>query len=128
LCIRQGSADALAQEIGVCRPTLYNWKNQLLGRGVSAIMKHRHDLPPGPEREELGRQLEGGALGRAAVAGAGIVLQPEDALIGRLVPVLLAWSYRPTPVHLVYMPDRRPAAKLCGAIDFIVARFGVDSP
>lgn len=76
---------------------------------------------------------EGGALGRAAVAGAGIVLQPEDALVndlasGRLVPVLPAWSYRPTPVHLVYMPDRRPTAKLRSAIDFIVARFGVDSP
>lgn len=86
-------------------------ENQLLGRGVSAFMKHQHDLPPGPEREELGRQLEGGALGRAAVAGAGIVLQPEDALIGRLVPVLLAWSYRPTPVHLVYSQtvDQRPS-------------------
>ena len=32
LCIRQGSAQALAQKLGVSRPTLYNWKNQLLGR------------------------------------------------------------------------------------------------
>lgn len=76
---------------------------------------------------------EGGALRRAAVAGAGIVLQPEDALIndltsGRLVQVLPAWSYRPTPVHLVYTPDPRPTAKLRSAIDFIVARFGVGSP
>lgn len=76
---------------------------------------------------------EGGALRRAAAAGAGIVLQPEDALIndlasGRLEQVLPAWSYRPTPVHLVYTPDRRPTAKLRSAIDFIVARFGVDSP
>ncbi|MBN4683863.1 IS3 family transposase, partial [Pandoraea nosoerga] len=55
---RQGSADALAQEIGVCRPTLYNWKNHLLGREVSASMKRQHDLPRGPEREELERQLE----------------------------------------------------------------------
>lgn len=31
LCTRQGSADALAQEFGISRPTLYNWKNQLLG-------------------------------------------------------------------------------------------------
>jgi transposase-like protein len=58
LCPRQGSADALAQEIGVCRPTLYNWKNQLLGRGGSVSMKRQHDLPPGPEREELEPQLE----------------------------------------------------------------------
>jgi DNA-binding transcriptional LysR family regulator len=72
---------------------------------------------------------EGGALRRAAAAGAGIVLQPEDALAedlaaGRLVPVLPAWSFRPTPVHLVYAPDRRPTAKLRSAIDFLVARFG----
>ena len=42
----------------MCRPTLYNWKNQLLGLGVSASMKRQHDLPPGSEREELERQLE----------------------------------------------------------------------
>lgn len=58
LCTRQESAQALAQELGVCRPTLYNWKNQLLGREVPASMKRQHDLPPGPEREELERQLE----------------------------------------------------------------------
>ncbi|KAB2729175.1 helix-turn-helix domain-containing protein [Brucella anthropi] len=28
---RQESAQALAEKLGVCRPTLYNWKNQLLG-------------------------------------------------------------------------------------------------
>jgi DNA-binding transcriptional LysR family regulator len=72
---------------------------------------------------------EGGALRRAAAAGAGIVLQPADALAGdlaagRLAPVLPRWSFRPTPVHLVYAPDRRPTAKLRSAIDFLVARFG----
>jgi DNA-binding transcriptional LysR family regulator len=72
---------------------------------------------------------EGGALRRAAVAGAGIVLQPEDALAadlaaGRLAPVLPRWSFRPTPVHLVYAQDRRPTAKLRSAIDFLVERFG----
>jgi DNA-binding transcriptional LysR family regulator len=72
---------------------------------------------------------EGGALRRAAAAGAGIVLQPEDALAddlaaGRLSPVLPDWSFRPTPVHLVYAPDRKPTAKLRSAIDFLVARFG----
>ena len=30
LCMRQESAQAVAKQIGVCRPTLYNWKNQLL--------------------------------------------------------------------------------------------------
>ncbi len=72
---------------------------------------------------------EGSALRRAATAGAGIVLQPEDALAddlatGNLLPVLPAWSFRPMPVHLVYAPDRRPTAKLRSAIDFLVDRFG----
>lgn len=58
LCTRQESARAVAQELGICRPTLYNWKNQLLGREVPASRKRPHDLPPGPEREDLERQLE----------------------------------------------------------------------
>jgi DNA-binding transcriptional LysR family regulator len=71
----------------------------------------------------------GDALRHAAIAGAGIVLQPEDALAdalaaGALLPVLPSWSFRPTPMHLVYAPDRRPTAKLRSAIDFLVHRFG----
>ncbi|MEO5736055.1 MAG: IS3 family transposase [Variovorax sp.] len=58
LCTRQGSAQDIAQEIGVCRETLYNWKNQLLGREAPASMKRQDGSPPGPEREELERQLE----------------------------------------------------------------------
>ena len=41
-----------------------------------------------------------------------------------LAPVLPAWSFRPTPVHLVYAQDRKPTAKLRSAIDFLVGRFG----
>ena len=72
---------------------------------------------------------EGGALRRAAAAGAGIVLQPEDALAGdiaagRLAPVLPSWSFQPTPMHLVYPQDRKPTAKLRSAIDFLVERLG----
>jgi len=72
---------------------------------------------------------QGDALRHAAIAGAGIVLQPEDALAdalaaGWLRPVLPAWSFQPTPMHLVYAPDRRPTAKLRSAIDFLVERFG----
>ena len=71
----------------------------------------------------------GDALREAAVAGAGIVLQPADALeaalaAGWLKPVLPDWSFRTTPMHLVYAQDRRPTAKLRSAIDFLVQRFG----
>lgn len=40
LCTREGSAQVVAQKLGVSRPTLYNWKNQLLGREAPASMKH----------------------------------------------------------------------------------------
>ena len=39
LCTREESAQAVADKFGVCRPTLYNWKNQLLGREEPASMK-----------------------------------------------------------------------------------------
>lgn len=68
----------------------------------------------------------GEALCRAAAGGAGIVLQPADALAdylaaGQLKQVLPAWSLQPTPTQLVYAQDRKPTAKLRSAIDFLVA-------
>lgn len=56
LCSREESAQAVADKLGVCRPTLYNWKNQLLGSEALATMKRNKSVPP--EREELQRQLE----------------------------------------------------------------------
>ena len=76
---------------------------------------------------------QGDALRHAAIAGAGIVLQPEDApadalAAGWLKPVLPAWSFRSTPMRLVYAPDRRPTARLRSAIEFLIERFGVGRP
>ena len=58
LCCRQESALVVAERLGVCRPTLYNWKNQLLGREAPASMKCHNNSPPVLEREELERQLQ----------------------------------------------------------------------
>lgn len=58
LCTRGETAQAVAEKLGVCRETLYNWKNQLLGREAPASMKHSNNSPPVPERAELERQLE----------------------------------------------------------------------
>jgi DNA-binding transcriptional LysR family regulator len=74
---------------------------------------------------------QGGALRNAALHGAGIVLQPEVLLVddlaaGRLVPVLPAWSYKPTPMYLIYAQDSRPTAKLRSVIDLLIQRFGLD--
>ena len=52
------TAQAVAERLGVCRPTLYNWKNPLLGHEALASMKHTNNSPPVPERAELERQLE----------------------------------------------------------------------
>ena len=58
LCTRQTSARAVAQKLDVSRPTLYKWKNQLLGPEVAASMTPHNDSPSDPERAELQRQVE----------------------------------------------------------------------
>jgi len=57
LCTRQGSAKSVAQDLGVSRPTLYNWRMQLLGEEASAAMKPEQDPPRDSERTELEEQL-----------------------------------------------------------------------
>lgn len=58
LCLRQGSAQAVAQELGVSRPSLYNWKNQLLSNEAVPFMKPKQGPSPGSERDELEQELE----------------------------------------------------------------------
>lgn len=58
LCMRFGSAESVAQQVGVSRQSLYTWKNQLLGHDTSAPMKRQKDQPESSERAELERQLE----------------------------------------------------------------------
>ena len=58
LCLRQGSAQAVAQELGVSRPSLYNWKNQLLSNEAVPLMKPKQGQSPGSERDELEQELE----------------------------------------------------------------------
>lgn len=105
-----------------------------LGHSYWRTQGRWHLVGPGGETREIainGRFTtnQGAALRVAALHGAGIALQPElllaaDLDAGRLEPVLPQWSYKPTPMHLVYAPDRRPTAMLRSAIDFLVARFG----
>ncbi|GAB2914040.1 IS3-like element ISAtu3 family transposase [Paraburkholderia jirisanensis] len=59
LCTREGSALALARQLDVDRVTLYNWKNQLLGREAPASMKRDKRSPAETDRDELARQVEG---------------------------------------------------------------------
>ena len=53
LCTRKTSAQEIVQKLAVCRPTLYNWKNQLLGPEAPASMKRQNDSGPVPKPKEL---------------------------------------------------------------------------
>lgn len=72
----------------------------------------------------------GDGLRRAAVAGLGLVMQPEvlladDLAAGRLVPVLAHCVPPERPVHLLYAADRRPLPKLSRFIEHVVAAIGL---
>lgn len=72
---------------------------------------------------------DGVALREAAVAGAGLVLQPTALLAGeiaagRLKPLLRDYLPEPRPMHLIYLPDRRPRPRLQCFVDFVMATLG----
>lgn len=58
LCTRPASAQAVADDVGVSRGSLYKWKNQLLGHDAPAPMKRKQDAPARSDRTELEQQLE----------------------------------------------------------------------
>lgn len=58
LCTRQRKARAIAQDLGVSRETLYNWKDQLLGREAPASMKRQSKPPVDPDKAQVEQQLE----------------------------------------------------------------------
>ena len=58
LCTREGSAQAVAQKMDVDRVTLYNWKNQLLGRQTPTSMKPDKQQPTQADVSDLERQVE----------------------------------------------------------------------
>ena len=58
LCNRDETAQQVADRLGVSRPTLYSWKDQLLGHEASSSMKRRKASPKLPEREELSDSLK----------------------------------------------------------------------
>jgi DNA-binding transcriptional LysR family regulator len=74
------------------------------------------------------RANNGEGLRQAALAGIGIVLQPDvlladDVREKRLVRILPTWKVPSRPLHLVYVRDRQMTPKLQGFIDFVAERF-----
>ena len=72
---------------------------------------------------------DGHALRAAALAGAGLILQPEvmladDIRSGTLVAVLEPFAPPPLPVHLLYLQDPYPRRRLASLVEFLVAELG----
>jgi len=72
---------------------------------------------------------DGYALREAAVAGAGLILQPTallaaDIAAGRLKPLLRDYVPAPRPMHLIYLPDRRPRPRLQCFIEYVLQHVG----
>ena len=68
---------------------------------------------------------DGNGLRAAAIAGVGLLLQPEvlvanDLANGTLVQVLQAYSPKPRPVHIVYRQDARPLPKLIRFVEHLL--------
>ena len=57
-CTRPASAQAVADEVGVSRGSLYRWKNQLLGHDAPASMTRKQGAPTSSDRADLEHQLE----------------------------------------------------------------------
>jgi DNA-binding transcriptional LysR family regulator len=75
------------------------------------------------------RANNGDALRQAALAGLGILMQPEvlighDVAAGRLTRLLPAWSPPERPMHLVYLRDRQATPKLQAFVGFMLREFG----
>lgn len=105
-------------------------------------------LPNGPEREWRyprpdGKGIErieargrldvngGMALREAALAGIGIIFQPQmilhdDLEAGRLVRLFPDWPAPTSPVHVVYLPDTRMPPKLESFIAFLEESLDLD--
>jgi len=70
----------------------------------------------------------GSALREAALAGAGIIMQPrflvkEDIKAGRLKELLSKYKVHPRPFYLVHVKDQNPPAKVKAFIEFATKQF-----
>jgi DNA-binding transcriptional LysR family regulator len=76
------------------------------------------------QRDPVLRCNDGQGLRMAAIAGAGLLLQPEilvreELANGTLVRIMQPFTPRPRPVNLVYRQDSRPLPKLTRYIEHL---------
>lgn len=77
------------------------------------------------KRDAILRCNDGHGLRMAAVAGAGLLLQPEVLLAeelasGKLVRVLEGFTPEPRPIHLLWRQDLRPLPKLTQFVEHVL--------
>lgn len=89
--------------------TVWTARNEWLLPGMASEVRWKRDA--------ILRCNDGHGLRMAAIAGAGLLLQPEvlladDLACGRLVRVLEAFTPEPRPIHLLWRQDLRPLPKL----------------
>jgi DNA-binding transcriptional LysR family regulator len=92
------------------------WRLQASGSGESVMPKSRF------------QSNNGQALRTMALAGFGVVMQPEvllaeDVAAGRLVEILKDFWPSPLPMHLLYPRDRQAVPKLTTFIEFMLGKF-----
>lgn len=71
---------------------------------------------------------EGQVIRAAALAGLGILIQPQyiihdDIVAGRLIPVLPEWNLPPLTINIAYQSRRHQPAKIKVFTEFLVERF-----
>jgi DNA-binding transcriptional LysR family regulator len=93
-------------------------------------LKNGNSEVPWPERAVL-RSNDGQVLLQAAIAGEGILMQPDFLVSaalanGELVRIMDAFVPPPKPVQLVYPRSRKSLPKLKAFVDFITERLGTD--
>lgn len=85
------------------------------------------------KRDAILRCNDGYGLRTAAVAGAGLLLQPEvlvadELASGRLIRVLAPFTPQPRPVYLLWRQDLRPLPKLTQFIAHLVQHVSTIAP
>ncbi|NWK88469.1 D-malate degradation protein R [Raoultella terrigena] len=101
--------------------TVWTARNEWKLPGVTQEVRWRRDA--------VLRCNDGYGLRMAAIAGAGLLLQPEvllgeDLASGKLVRVLEAYTPEPRPVHLLWRQDLRPLPKLTRFVEHVLTEVG----
>ncbi|MFZ4256846.1 LysR substrate-binding domain-containing protein [Raoultella terrigena] len=101
--------------------TVWTARNEWKLPGVTQEVRWRRDA--------VLRCNDGYGLRMAAIAGAGLLLQPEvllgeDLASGKLVRVLEAYTPEPRPVHLLWRQDLRPLPKLTRFVEHALTEVG----